>query len=125
LNRLTITLTPNGEIDAICADSPLEVYIVAPHVPHDRVYLYGSTQVGPQFVQQQIGGYAVGHAGDGTLGEFEAAHLPPSKPALTIVAINEKPSQTRAAFKIALDIARQASSGQNLADAPPNPPEAP
>jgi hypothetical protein len=85
MNRLTITLTPNGEIDTICADSPLDVYIVAPHVPHDRVYLYGSTQIGPQFVQEQIGGFAVGHSGDGTLGDFESSHLPPSKPTLRVV----------------------------------------
>ena len=32
-----------------------------------------------------IGGYAVGHAGDGTLGDFTAPHEAPSRPALRLV----------------------------------------
>ena len=83
MNRLCIVLDKHGQIDEICADEPLEIYWVDPHVPHDRVYLYQSAKIGPQHVREQIGGYAVGHADDGTFGgDVVSPRLPPSKPSL-------------------------------------------
>lgn len=83
-NRVTLTFDEGGGIVRICSDEPVEVYFVSPHTPHDRVYLYGSTDVGPQHVREEIGGYAVGHAHDGTIGGEDGAapRLPPSRPAL-------------------------------------------
>jgi hypothetical protein len=88
MTRITITLDEHGQFTRICSDEAIEIYIVAPHVPHDRVYLYGSVEVGPQYVREEIGGYAVGHADDWTLaGPDDAAspRLPPSKPSLRAV----------------------------------------
>lgn len=84
MNRITLTLDRNGDIDRICSDEPVEVYFVSPHTPADRVYLYGGVEVGPQFVRQEIGGFAVGHADDGTLStsEMVSPKLPPSRPSL-------------------------------------------
>jgi len=95
VNRVTLTLDHKGDITRICSDEPVELYFVNPHTPHDKVYLYGSVEVGPQFVQQEIGGYAVGHATDGTLTvgepvspfsrERSERKLPPSRPKLRVI----------------------------------------
>jgi hypothetical protein len=84
LNRVTVTLDPRGQIVRVCSDQEIEFFCVAPHVPDDRVYLCGAVDVGPQFVQQEIGGYPVGHEADGTLrvGLPISPKLPPSKPAI-------------------------------------------
>ncbi len=37
MNRITFTLDKNGHLERICADEEVEVYIVAPKVPRDRV----------------------------------------------------------------------------------------
>ena len=105
MNRLTITLTENGEIGTICADSPLEIYFVCPHVPHDRVYLYGAANIGPEFVREQIGGYSVGHWGDGTFGEFTDPHKPPSVPGLRLVSDNGTPRRGSELLREAIAIA--------------------
>lgn len=85
MNRITLTLD-RGNVVKICSDEPVDVYFVDPAVPHDRVYLYGSVEVGPQFVRREIGGYAVGHAHDGTLdvGGPICPRLPPSRPAIEL-----------------------------------------
>ena len=85
MNRVTIQINEHGEIGRICSDEPIEFYFVSPHTPHDRVYLYGAVEVGPQFVREEIGGYAVGHFDDCVLGGDEP-HLPPSRPALKPVS---------------------------------------
>ena len=91
MNRLCIVLDQHGQISEICADEPLEIYWVDPSVPHDRVYLYQSAKIGPQYVRQLIGGYAVGHIDDGTIavGEVTSPPFPPSKPSLRIVKDGE------------------------------------
>lgn len=85
MNRVCFVLDANGELDSIAADAPIEVYIVQPSCPGDRVYLYQSADFGPEHVRKLIGGYSVGHAGDGTLGAFETPRLPPSKPILKVI----------------------------------------
>jgi hypothetical protein len=82
LSRVTITLKANGDIDRVCSDEPIELYFVSPHTPEDRVYLFAAVNVGPQHVRQEIGGFAVGHADDGTLqtGGPVSPKLPPSRP---------------------------------------------
>lgn len=86
MNRFCILLDKNGEIDRLIADQEVEIFFIDPRVPHDRVYKYGAGNFGPQFVRELIGGYAVGHANDGTLGgDVVASRLPPSKPILKAV----------------------------------------
>jgi len=85
MNRIAITLNEHGELDRICSDEVVEVYIVDPKCKEDRVYLYGAVETGPQFVRQEIGGYVVGHANDGTLGDnLVSPKLPPSTPTLKL-----------------------------------------
>lgn len=88
MNRVTITLDSNGDIDRVCSDEAIEFYFVSPHTPEDRVYLYEAVHVGPQHVRAEIGGYAVGHADDGTLetGGVVSPKLPPSRPPLLPVS---------------------------------------
>jgi len=38
MKRVTFTIDECGFIHRICADEPIEVYIVDPHAPRDRVY---------------------------------------------------------------------------------------
>lgn len=84
--RICVTLTEHGEIAAICADAPVDVFIVDPTVPHDRVYQYGA-EIGPQHVRDAIGGYAIGHSADGTLGEGDGtSRRPPIRPRLAAVS---------------------------------------
>ena len=85
MNRIAVTFDPNGDIQQISSDAPVEIFLVDPTAPQDRVYRYEAVKTGPRFVQEQIGGYAVGHAGDGTLGDFTAPHEAPSRPALRLV----------------------------------------
>lgn len=85
MNRICFVLNKNGELDSIAADSDIEIYIVAPHCPRDRVYLYQSADIGPEHVRKLIGGYSVGHAEDGMLGEGTGSRLPPSKPKFSVV----------------------------------------
>lgn len=85
MNRIAITFDTNGNIQQISADAPVEIYFVDPNFPRDRVYRYEAARIGPQYVRDQISGYAVGHAGDGSLGDFSAPHRPPSRPALRLV----------------------------------------
>ena len=69
MNRVTFTLDERGLITRICADEPVEVYIVCPHVPHDRVYRWSSLRVGREAVAEQIDGWPVG----------DRDHLPPRR----------------------------------------------
>jgi hypothetical protein len=61
VNRVTLTLDANGDILRICADEPVESYTVSRDLPADRVYLCGHVEIGPQFVQEEIGGHPIGH----------------------------------------------------------------
>lgn len=84
MNRICIIQDDRGDITGICADEPIEVYFVNPHLPQDRVYLYSSADFGPQHVRAAIGGYSVGHADDDVFGG-SAPRLPPSKPHIRAV----------------------------------------
>jgi len=48
MDRITITLDENGHVVRICADAEVEVYLVSPHVPRDRVYQGGLAADGPR-----------------------------------------------------------------------------
>ena len=96
MNRVTITLTPHGEIARICSDEPIECYWVSPHTPHDRVYLFDAVYTGPQFVREEIGGYAVGHADDGTFRGNDAPISPkllPRRRALRAISDDREQGQ--------------------------------
>ena len=58
--RITFTMDKRGLIRRICADEEVEVYIVSPHVPHDRVYRWSSLEVGRGHVDEEIDGWPVG-----------------------------------------------------------------
>lgn len=60
MNRITITLDKNGHFIRICADEDVEIFIVSPHVPDDRVYLWSSLRVGPHHVDNEIDGWPIG-----------------------------------------------------------------
>jgi hypothetical protein len=60
MKRITITMDGRGFIHRICADEDVEVYIVCPDVPSDRVYRWSSLKVGPEQVDEEIGGWPVG-----------------------------------------------------------------
>ncbi len=82
-DRVCIVLNEHGEIVAIAADGDTEVLIVDTATPADRVYSYGAVKRGPQHVQEHVGGYAVGHAADGRLGDGDGTgRRPPSRPKL-------------------------------------------
>jgi hypothetical protein len=86
MNRIAISLNAHGEFSGIASDGPVEVFIVDPNCPSDRVYQYESVEVGVQHVQALIVGYAVGHAHDGRLLEGDGTgRRPPSKPILKAV----------------------------------------
>lgn len=96
--RLCVTLTEHGEIATICADAPVDVFIVDPKAPADRVYQY-EPEIGPEYVRMEIGGYAIGHAADGTLGEGDGSgRRPPIKPRLGAV-----PEKNEATGDVAVD----------------------
>ena len=84
MNRVCFEIDKDGQLVSVATDEPIECYIVAPHCARDRVYLYGAN-TGPDHVSKLIGGFSVGHADDGTLGELASPRLPPSKPALKVV----------------------------------------
>jgi hypothetical protein len=58
--RITFAMDERGFIQRICADEDVEVYIVCPHTPRDRVYLWSSTRVGKEHVDEEIDGWPVG-----------------------------------------------------------------
>ncbi|MFT8247274.1 hypothetical protein [Roseomonas sp. BN140053] len=60
MNRITFTVDENGHLVRICADQEVEVFIVAPNVPRDRVYRWSSLQVGRSAVEDEVGGWPVG-----------------------------------------------------------------
>lgn len=59
MNSITLTIDEHGGIFRICADEEIEVYFVQPSVPEERVYRYGATRVGPEYVDVQIEGRLV------------------------------------------------------------------
>lgn len=75
MNRIVITFDEDGYISSVCADQPIQVFFNSPHTPGDRVYLYGSVNIGAQHVQDAIGGHPVGHSKD-----YDEGALPPSIP---------------------------------------------
>ena len=78
-NRVVMVLNEHGEPTLFCSDQPIELYWVDPNTPGDApVYLYGSVQVGSQFVDQVIGGHPIGHYDDAELGKLPAG-LPPGR----------------------------------------------
>jgi hypothetical protein len=80
-NRVAITYNDKGDIVRVCSDAPVEIYEVSPHTPHDRVYLRTRFEIGSNFVDEEIGGYAIGHYRDDHLGR-----LPPNlSPGLAFV----------------------------------------
>lgn len=85
--RIAITLDRNGHIEAICADELVEVFIVDPNVPHDRVYKMGNVEIGPHFLRYAVGCHPIGHAQDGALSTDGpvSPRLPPMKPRLRLV----------------------------------------
>ena len=60
MKRITFTMDERGHIRRICADEEIEVYIVCPKTPQDRVYRWGSLHVGPEHVDEDIDGWPVG-----------------------------------------------------------------
>jgi hypothetical protein len=60
MKRITFTLDERGLIHRICADEEVEVYIVSPDVPRDRVYRWSSLRVGPEHVDEEIDGWPIG-----------------------------------------------------------------
>ncbi len=60
MKRITFTMDDRGLIHCICADEEVEVYIVSPSVPKDRVYRWSSLRVGPEKVNEEIDGWPVG-----------------------------------------------------------------
>jgi hypothetical protein len=60
MKRITLTMNDRGLIERICADEEVEVYIVCPNVPRDRVYRWSSLRVGPEQVDEEIEGWPVG-----------------------------------------------------------------
>jgi hypothetical protein len=60
MNRITFTLDENGHLVRICVDQEVEVYIVQPSMPRDRVYRWNSLAAGTAAVEEEIGGWPVG-----------------------------------------------------------------
>lgn len=90
MNRVAIFLDDADCFEGAAADSEVEFYTVQPSKKHDRVYLYGSGQFGPQYVQMAFDGNPVGHGGDGTLDpEGGVGKFAPSKPRLSVVSQEE------------------------------------
>ena len=53
-NRITFTMNEQGGIVRICADEDVEVFLICPHVPRDRVYQWSSLKVGKHHVDDEI-----------------------------------------------------------------------
>lgn len=90
MNRIAILLNGAGEFAGVCSDEPVAVFIIDPNAKSDRVYHYGSTQVGPGFVDQatagfigDLSGHSLGHAGSAMLARPQKPA--PPKPSLRIV----------------------------------------
>jgi hypothetical protein len=81
-NRVAITYNDKGDIVRVCSDAPVEIYEVSPHTPHDRVYIRTRFEIGSKFVDEEIGGYPIGHYRDDHLGR-----LPPGMPSGRAFAI--------------------------------------
>ena len=60
MNRIALTLDENGHIVGIRADEKVEVYLVSPSVPRDRVYRWSSLRTGREGVDDEIAGWPVG-----------------------------------------------------------------
>jgi hypothetical protein len=60
MDRIAITLDENGNVVGIRADAEVEVYLVSPSVPRDRVYRWSSLRVGRDDVDEEIGGWPIG-----------------------------------------------------------------
>lgn len=60
MTRIAFVLDGPGNIVRICADEPVEVYIICPHAPLDRVYRWDSLKVGQDAVGKEIDGWPVG-----------------------------------------------------------------
>jgi hypothetical protein len=60
MNRITFTLDENGHLVRICADQEVEVYIVQPSTPRDRVYRWSSLAAGKAAVEEEIDDWPVG-----------------------------------------------------------------
>ncbi len=60
MNRVAITLDENGHVVGIRADAEVEVYLVSPSVPRDRVYRWSSLRTGRAAVDEELGGSPVG-----------------------------------------------------------------
>lgn len=63
MKRITFTTDERGRIHRICADEEVEVYIVCPSIPRDRVYRWSTLQVGREHVDEEIESWPVGHQG--------------------------------------------------------------
>jgi hypothetical protein len=60
MNRIALTLDENGHIVRICADEEVELYLVSPTVPCDRIYRWSSLRTGRAGVDDEIAGWPVG-----------------------------------------------------------------
>lgn len=80
--RVTITQNCRGEITKICADEPIELYYVNPHIPNDRNYLCDDVEVGARSVDAELGGVEIGHQHDGTFAEDGEPMLPKLGPSI-------------------------------------------
>ncbi len=63
MKRIIFTMDERGFMHRICADEDVEVYIVCPSIPRDRVYRWSSLLVGREHVDEEIKGWPVGHQG--------------------------------------------------------------
>ena len=62
--RIAIVLNVHGEPAEFAADGDIELLIIDPNCPADRVYRYGSVDIGADRVDALIDGYPIGHAND-------------------------------------------------------------
>lgn len=59
MKRITFTVIENSALVRLCADEEVEIYIVDPSCPRDRVYRCSSLRVGPDQVAGEIDGWPV------------------------------------------------------------------
>lgn len=60
MNRITVTLDEHGIPIRFCADQEVEIFLVHPNVPDDRVYQWSSLRVGEEHVDKEINGWPIG-----------------------------------------------------------------
>ena len=60
MNRIAITLDENGHVVRIHAGAEVELYLVSPSVPRDRVYRWSSLRVGRKGVDDEIADWPIG-----------------------------------------------------------------